>query len=125
MVSAVVGGWVAPGIGLVVGLGVNGLPDGLGVKGLLVSLGDVGVVVASWANAPDDSPKTIPAASVAKILVMECSSFPPAKGNLGMDFAVPTETLSCVFGAALLHGQCEHEDQPRHGFSQRRRHPGK
>ena len=71
MVSAVVGGWVAPDVGLVVGLGVNGLPDGLGVKGLLVSLGDVGVVVASWANAPDDSAKTIPVASVAKIFVME------------------------------------------------------
>src|SRR5271168_1557954 len=67
----VVGGCVAPDVGLVVGLGVNGLPDGLGVKGLLVSLGDVGVVVAFWANAPDDSPKTIPAASVAKIFVMK------------------------------------------------------
>jgi hypothetical protein len=86
MVSAVVGGWVAPDVGLVVGLGVNGLPDGLGVKGLLVSLGDVGVVVASWANAPDDSPKTIPAASVAKILVMEVFLVSAGKGKLRNGF---------------------------------------
>lgn len=71
MVSAVVGGTVAPDVGLVVGLGVSGLPDGLGVNGVLVSLGDVGVVVASWANAADDRPRTIAAMSEAKIFVMD------------------------------------------------------
>jgi hypothetical protein len=71
MVSAAVGGTVAPDVGLVVGLGVSGLPDGLGVNGVLVSLGDVGVVVAFWANAADDRPRTIPAMSEAKIFVMD------------------------------------------------------
>ncbi len=69
--SAVVGGRVAPDVGLVVGLGVNGLPDGLGVNGVVVSLGETGVV-ASWAKAASGNKARItPAASVANTLVID------------------------------------------------------
>jgi hypothetical protein len=105
---------MAPDVGLVVGLGVSGLPDGLGVNGLLVSLCEVGAV-ASCANAvTGNKPNIAPAATVASTLVIDVFLvvFRPAKRNLGIDSAVPTEQLRCVSGTSAYVARPTHPSLP-------------